>query len=43
MKCPECGKELGDGIFVDLATIGWVCVHPTYDLKIYKMGRDVFD
>ena len=43
MKCPECGKDLGEGIYVDVNRIGWVCVHATYDIKIYKEGKAVFD
>jgi len=39
MKCPICGKDLGEGTEVDLHTIGWVCSHPEYDIKIYKVKR----
>lgn len=36
MKCPECGKDLGEGSRTDMTHIGWVCSHKEYDIKIYK-------
>jgi len=43
MNCPECGKDLGEGTYIGVNEIGWVCSHATYDIKIYKVGRDSFD
>jgi len=34
IKCPECGKELGEHTQVDMNRIGWVCIK--CDIKIYK-------
>lgn len=34
MRCPGCGKNLGDPTEVDLSTKGWSCVY--CGLKIYK-------
>jgi len=34
MKCPECGKELGEGSYVDMIRIGWCC--SDCNVKIYK-------
>jgi len=36
VECPVCGKKLGEGLTVDNNSIGWVCSHEGYDIKIYQ-------
>ena len=35
MKCPECGKDLGQHTSVDIDRIGWNC--SDCQIKVYKM------
>ena len=47
MKCPECKKELGKAVEIDIYHKGWCC--PACDIKIYKfvdvvkMKRDILE
>ena len=38
MKCPECGKELGESTWCDISTISWSC--GDCGKKIYKTTND---
>jgi len=33
MKCPKCGKDLGEGTQIQVCTKGWVC--NKCNIKIY--------
>jgi len=34
MKCPECEKDLGESVSVELNRVGWCCTK--CKIKIYK-------
>jgi len=34
MNCPECGKDLGEGMLTDYKVLGWCC--SDCNIKIYK-------
>jgi len=34
MRCPNCGRDLGDPTDIDIKQVGWGC--PYCGLKIYK-------
>jgi len=38
MKCPVCGKDMGEETCVDMHTVGWVCVnHDGYEIRVTKI------
>jgi len=38
--CPICHRRLTNGSIVAVDTVGWICSHPKFDVKIYLELRD---
>jgi predicted RNA-binding Zn-ribbon protein involved in translation (DUF1610 family) len=37
VTCPICRKELGEAIWIDLQSIGWICTnHTGFQIRIVK-------
>jgi hypothetical protein len=46
IKCPFCGKNLGESTWIDMQSIGWICTnHIDYQVRITKeyRGRVIYD